>query len=339
MYKRLSIMIVFLVALVGCNTDAVGDAVDTTGEEVEQEVVQTIRMASWSQPITEQINLLTEEKDFFADQGLEVEFIPGAGGGDAITAIAANQADIAFTDPGSFFGALSQGEDLVAIYNIYPQNVFNVVSLKDADIQGPEDLKGKKVGVYSLSSGTRHNLLILLKQAGLTEEDVDIIETGVLNFAPLMQGQVDATAATDTGFATGIEKGLEGTNVIEVKDYLNYSSDLFVVTRETYEQDKEMLTRFLTAYRESVLWMMEEPEEAAAHAVEFALDGKDEAHNQTIVQLRNEASMPLSGDLADLGNIDITQLQEAADHYYELELIPNKIQIEDHVVEPVFLDE
>jgi hypothetical protein len=33
-----------------------------------------------------------------------------------------------------------------------------------------------------------------LHQAGLTEADVTVVVTGLLNFAPLMQGQVDATA-------------------------------------------------------------------------------------------------------------------------------------------------
>ena len=58
--------------------------------------------------------------------------MPGAGGGDAIRNMLSGQADVAFTDPGSFFTALDKGEKLVAIYDIYPRNVFNVVSLKSA---------------------------------------------------------------------------------------------------------------------------------------------------------------------------------------------------------------
>lgn len=89
-------------------------------------------------------------------------YLPGAGGGDAIRNILSGQADVAFTDPGSFFMALDKGEKLVAIYDIYPQNVFNVVSLKSSGIRKPADLKGKKIGVYSLASGTRQNLLVML---------------------------------------------------------------------------------------------------------------------------------------------------------------------------------
>ena len=121
-----------------------------------------VRLAGWSKPISEITNILAEpDKGFFKAQGVELAYLPGAGGGDAIRNMLSGQADVAFTDPGSFFMALDKGEKLVAIYDIYPQNVFNVVSLKSAGIHKPADLKGKKIGVYSLSSGTRQNLLVM----------------------------------------------------------------------------------------------------------------------------------------------------------------------------------
>lgn len=297
--------------------------------EVEpSEELQTVRVASWSQPISEQTNLLVdEEKRFFLDDGLKLEFIPGAGGGDAIRNILSGQADIAYTDPGSLYFALDQGEKLRVIYNIYPQNVFNVVSLKDKNITKPEDLKGKTIGVYSLSSGTRQNLLVLLHQAGLTEEDVTIVETGLLNFAPLIQGQVDATAATDTGLVTAMGKGLGEVNVIEVKDYLNIPSDLFVVTEETYQTKKQLISDFVKAYQNSAKWMIDNPEEAAALAVEYAIDGKDKANNLQVIKLRNLSSISLDTEQNGLGALNVELLQQGADVYKNIGLIENELDL------------
>ncbi len=73
---------------------------------------------------------------------------------------------------------------------------------------------------------------------------MEIIETGVLNFAPLIHGQVDATSATDTALVAAQANGLGEVNVIQVKDYFNYSNDLFVVTEETYAQKKSSCTHF-----------------------------------------------------------------------------------------------
>jgi NitT/TauT family transport system substrate-binding protein len=320
--------IIPLLMLVGCVST------NTEQQAAKKTQLDSVKVASWSQPISEQTNLLVnEEKDFFKDQGLKVEFIPGAGGGDAIKNILSGQADIAFTDPGSLYFALNQGAKLKVIYNIYPQNVFNVVSLKESNILKPEDLKGKKIGVYSLSSGTRQNLLVLLNQAGLSEKDVTIVETGLLNFAPLIQGQVDATAATDTGLVTAKEKGLVDVNVMEVKDYLNVPSDIFVVTEQTYNDKKDLLKKFVEGYQTSAEWMINQPEDAAELAVKYAIDGKDKKHNLEIIQLRNQASISEATSVRGLGALEAEVLQQGADIYKTLGLIQKDLQMTDVIVE------
>lgn len=335
MKKRIISFLIVAVFLTVTGCAGTNQEQQTSNQQEQKEAEQEkIRVASWSQPITEQTNLLVdEEKKFFSEQGIDMEFIPGAGGGDAIKNILSGQADIAFTDPGSLLFALDKGEKLKVIYNIYPQNVFNVVSLKEKNITKPEDLKGKTIGVYSLSSGTRQNLLVLLHQAGLTENDVEIVETGLLNFAPLMQGQVDATAATDTGLLMAKEKGLGDSNVINVKDALNIPSDVFVVTEEVFNEKKEVLQTFLQAYQNSAEWMINEPEEAASLAVEYAIDGKEEKRNLEIIKLRNLSSQSELTKEKGLGALDAEIFQQAADTYHSLGLIENTLNMSEVVEE------
>ncbi|MBB6444079.1 ABC transporter substrate-binding protein [Bacillus benzoevorans] len=326
-------MVFILLFLAACG------AKEETGSTNEKEKMQPITVANWSQPITEATNLLVdEEKGFFKEKGIDLTVIPGAGGGDAVKNILSGQADVAFTDPGSLYFALDKGEKLKVIYNIYPQNVFNVVSLKQSKIEKPEDLKGKTIGVYSLTSGTRQNLLILLHQAGLTEKDVNIVETGISNFAPLMQGQVDATAATDTGLFLAKQKGLGDVNVIEVKDYLNIPSDVFVVTEKTYEEKKDELKKFIAAYRDSAEWMVKHPEEAATLAKKAAIDGKDEKVNLEIIKLRNASSISAGTEENGLGAMDVSVLQQGADTYQRLGLVKNKLDMSQVITEE-FLEE
>ncbi len=294
--------------------------------------LEKITLAGWSKPITEIINLLAEpDKGFFRAQGLALEYLPGAGGGDALRNLLSGQADVAFTDPGSFFAALDKGARLRAVYDIYPQNVFNVVTLASSGITAPADLKGKRIGVYSLSSGTRQNLQILLQQAGLSENDVTVVVTGLLNFAPLIQGQVDATAATDTGLALARRRGVGEVHVIEVGKYLNYSSDLLVVREATYQQDKDRLRRFLAAYRRSVEWMIGEPGQAASLAQRRAIDGQDAALNREIIDVRNRSSVSDLTRRRGLGTLDLASLQQAADAYLKLGLISRGIAVRDVV--------
>ena len=285
-------------------------------------------VAGWSKPISEITNLLSEpDKGFFKAMGIDLGYVPGTGGGSAITNMLSGAADIAFTDPASFYQALDKGEKLIAIYNIYPQNVFNVVSPKSRNITKPSDLKGKKIGVYSMSSGTRQNLQVLLHQVGLSEKDVTIQVTGLLNFAPVIQGQVDATAATDTGLFVGKLKGLKDVNVIEVKDHLNVPSDMFVVTEETYKMRKDLLRRFLSAYRDSTQWMIDNPEEAAKLAITRSINGRNEAVNLAIIKIRNASAVSVTTQSKGLGHFDLDLLQKGAQTFRELGLIRTKIDV------------
>jgi NitT/TauT family transport system substrate-binding protein len=311
-------------------TCVLGLLISATGYAQTPAKLDKVVIASWGKPITEITNLLVEEdKGFFKAKGIEMAIIPGAGGADAIRNLLSGQADVAFTDPASFFTAIDKGEKLRAIYDIYPQNIFNLVSLKSRNITKPSDLKGKRIGVYSLASGTRQNLQILLHQAGLTEADVTIVVTGLLNFLPLMQGQVDATAATDTGLLVGKQKGLGDVNVMEVKNYVNISSDFFVVREETYQQKKDLLKRFLQAYQDSAEWMMRSPQEAAKLAVKFALDGQNEATNLEVIKLRNATSVSPVTQQKGLGAFDMNVIQKGANSYKAFGLIQRDIKVAD----------
>src|SRR5262245_39847745 len=66
-----------------------------------QAAPQTVkmRMACWSNPLSEQTNVYAaQEFGWFTDQGIDFEFIPGAGGGDALKNLLAGNADIAFAN-------------------------------------------------------------------------------------------------------------------------------------------------------------------------------------------------------------------------------------------------
>ena len=288
-----------------------------------------IRMACWSQPISEQTNVFAaQEFGWFREAELEFTFVPGAGGGAAVKHVLAGNADIAFANLEPLFFAADSGEKLKAVYNIYPQNVFNVVSPISKNITKPQDLKGKRLGVYSLESGTRHNLRIILRAVGLDEKDVEVVPTGVLNFGPLMQGQVDATAATDTGLWTAQQQGLGDVHIIWARDYLNTPTDAFIVSEEFYTTRREPLAAFLKAYKRGTQWMLDHPDEAAQLAVKHAIDGKDSQRNLALIKLRNAVTVDEHTRQHGLGWFDIALLEKVERTFRELGLTKNTLEIQ-----------
>lgn len=305
-------------ALAGCAADG--------GTSDEQEPA---RLAVWSQPLAEQANVYAaQEFGFFEEQGLDFEFIPGAGGGDAVQHLVAGNADLAFTNVEALLFAADEEAELKAVYNIYPQNVFNVVSPKGAGVSEPEDLEGKKVGVYSRTSGTYHNLLYILSSVGMEEADVEVVPVGVANFGPLISGEVDAMAATDTGLWLAQQRGLGEADVIQARDFFNSPSDVMVVREETYEENKDYIRRFLTAYKKGSEWMLEHPGEAAELAKDYAVNADDPEENLEMVRLRNEATVSAATAEHGLGWFELDLLRDQAGKYRELGLVEDPIDVD-----------
>jgi len=290
---------------------------------------EKLRMACWSQPISEQANVYAaQEFGWFKEQGLDFEFVPGAGGGDALKHVLAGNVDFGFTNVEPILFGVEQGAQVQVVYNIYPKNVFNVVSLKSRSITRPQDLKGKRVGVYSMASGTRHNLLVILHSVGLKESEVEVVATGVLNFGPLMEGRLDATAATDTGLWAAQQKGLGEVNVIWARDYLDIPTDVFAVRAETAQARGDLVKRFLRAYRKGSRWMLDNPEKAAELAVKYATDGQDARRNLEIIKLRNASTVSEGTKRHGLGWFDLEILKRVEKTYLELGLLKKRVDVE-----------
>jgi NitT/TauT family transport system substrate-binding protein len=118
---------------------------------------------------------------------------------------------------------------------------------------------------------------------------------------------------------------------MEVRDVLNMSSDVFVVREETYQQKKDVLRRFLLAYRDSAQWMIDNPQEAARLAVKRAIDGQNEAVNLEVIRLRNASSVSPLTQRQGLGALDLDALQKGADTWKKIGLIQNDLRMRDVV--------
>jgi NitT/TauT family transport system substrate-binding protein len=312
-----------LLAACGSRAAAPGPQASTGGS------VTKARMACWSNPLSEQTNLFAaQEFGWFAEQGLDFEFIPGAGGGDALKQILAGNADVAFANLEPVLFALEQSTRLRAVWNVYPENVFNVVVPRSSGITRPEDLKGRRVGVYSQASGTRYNLMVILRSVGLRESDVEMVAVGVGNFGPLVEGKVDAMAATDTGLWAAEAQGLPEHQVFWARDYLNTPTDAFVVTEEVYQTRKDFLQRFFRAYRQGTQWMLDHPDDAAQLAIKYATDGQDPKRNLEIIKLRNASTVNAGIRQHGLGWFDLDVLRQVGSTFYDLGLLKSRVDVD-----------
>ena len=135
------------------------------------------------------------QKGFFADEGIDLEIVPGGPNIDGVAGVASGQAAVGQTSSSpSVMLARSAGIPIKAIAAGYQKHPFTYFSLKKNPIRTPQDMIGKTIATQP----TAYILLrALLAKNNIPEDKVKIVNMGS-DMNQLMTGQVDAV----TGWLT-----------------------------------------------------------------------------------------------------------------------------------------
>ena len=135
---------------------------------------------------------IAQEKGYFAEEGLNVEFYYAAAA-DIVKNVAAGNVEFGFPNADAVVAAKAQGIPVKVVHTTYQEGLGAIIFGKDSGITEPKDLKGKKVAVTSLGSANYFQLEAAMKSAGMSINDVqvEIVGTGAILTA-LTEGQVDA---------------------------------------------------------------------------------------------------------------------------------------------------
>src|SRR5204863_10096136 len=101
-------------------------------------------------------NKLTEALGYFKDQNLTVNLIDEPSGKDATTALIAGEVEGSSGSYDHTIDVAGRGKNLVQVVQLLraPGEAEMVATAKANDIKGPQDFKGRKLGVTSIGSGT-----------------------------------------------------------------------------------------------------------------------------------------------------------------------------------------
>ena len=155
---------------------------------------------------------LAEQNGYYKDAGLQVEF-QNKIDPDLITLTGQGAIDVGIGDGTSVIPAASNGipvEYIATIYGKFPNVVFAKAS---SGITKAADLKGKKIGTPGRYGSSWIMLQALLGSAGLTTDEVQIVEyPDYTQRAAVEQGAVDAA----TGFSNNepVQMQLDGTKPV-----------------------------------------------------------------------------------------------------------------------------
>ncbi|MBE6469820.1 MAG: transporter substrate-binding domain-containing protein [Coriobacteriaceae bacterium] len=187
------------------------------------------------------------EQGFFEKMGITVETQQFQGGPAEITAMQSGDIDIAQIGHGAH--ALCIGGD-AKVFAFDQLSKADAVVVNKSKVADAKALKGKKVGV---ASGTSSEIILnlLLRDAGLTESDIEKVEMDVSGMTTaLIAGQIDAAATWSPNTVT-IEEKL-GDDYLVLADNSDYADEVafpgsFVCLPDYADKNAEVLERFAAA--------------------------------------------------------------------------------------------
>jgi len=208
--------------------------------------------------------MAAQSQGFFAQQGLTVQVLPFSSGKEALNAVLVGKAQVATAaDIAIMFAALER-QPIRIISTIYRvERDHGVVARRDAGIQAPADLKGKRIGVTMQTSG-HFTLDAYLNLQRLAESQVQLVNYKPEQLMPaLLNHEVDAVAGWDP-FLQAITAQL-GTNALRFSGQEVYESIYNLVTTDNYlQQNKGQMVQLLLALRDGEQFCRQYPMQASA---------------------------------------------------------------------------
>lgn len=287
-----SIAVAATVALAACSSGAAeagGDAESFGDLNIQFSWVKNAEFAG---------EYFADENGYFTDAGFDaVTFTAGPSATESI--VLSGTALVGISNPVSTAPViLEEDAPLKIIGTTYQKNPYTILSLADAgNIQTPDDLKGKKIGVQAGPNETLFDALLAVNDI----DPADVTKVPVeYDPAPLVNGEVDGFFAFVTNESITVENlGNEVANLLLADNGLPFVAESFVVTQQSIDENREALKAFL--YAEILGWKdaVADPEESARLAVEVY--GKDlgldaakelaqaEAQNTLLIQTEETA--------------------------------------------------
>ena len=273
MKRMISFILVCALLLCGCSTSPNNE---TNNEWKELDVV-----LDWYPNALHAFMYVAIENGYYEEEGLKVNIRFPANANDAISLVAAGQADIGLYYQQDVIQARANQDVPVKSIGAVVQGPLNIVlSLEEKNITGAEDLVGKTVG-YAGTELSEALIRSIMQYVGADYSDVTMIDVGFDLMSSMTTGNVDATIGCLVNHEVPqMEEEGFSVNWFDLDDYgvPTYYEGVFLANDDAIEHDSETLKAFLRASAKGFADMKANPEEAL----------------QILLANQNEENFPLS---------------------------------------------
>jgi NitT/TauT family transport system substrate-binding protein len=201
---------------------------------------------------------------YFAAEKLTATNLLTGGSAAAVQAVGSGSADITGADLGSVMQAVEKGVNLRVVGSLVTNWPWRIAVLPGSAIKTGADLKGKKIGIISLASGSFPYAKAVMTGSGLEITDAEYIPVGLGAPAAnaLSSGSVDALALYTAVYAQIESAGTALRYLANPSSMVGVQSLVWVTTADFAEKNPQVIERFLRAAYKALTFSGTSPEKA-----------------------------------------------------------------------------
>lgn len=245
-----------------CNTASNSTETATTDSEATAAPTSAMALSLGTAPWVGQVPLyIAQEKGFFAEEGLDFELRNFGDSGGYLSAFLANKLDSLSLVSSEAVTLLDQGKDYKIVL-IQDNSVGGDGILAKDSIASIADFKGKKVAVDT--SGVSYFFLLqVLKEAGLSKDDITVINTEPSAAASAFQtGNVDIAVTYAPYLQQADDAVADGRIIYDSSEMPTAIIDMYIFDSAYVEKNPAAVQAFVNGIFKGIEFLKENPEEA-----------------------------------------------------------------------------
>ena len=245
-----------------------------------------LRVATCARTITTGVGApfaVAMKMGWFKQDGIEVELVPMPGSTDCVKNVATKEVPFSLPSVEPLAIGRPQGIRAKVFYTAYQGNIYGIAVPADSPAQKMADLKGKNIGVISMSSAGVIVARALAATSGMNpDRDVNIVVAGegAQTAAMLRSRAVDALSQFDTQYAMVENAGVK-LRMLDTKDIDHFPSNGFLALEDTLKTRRKEAVALARGYARGTIFAINNPEAAVRILYEVFPQvkptGKDEA--------------------------------------------------------------
>jgi NitT/TauT family transport system substrate-binding protein len=208
---------------------------------------------------------IAQDRGFFREQGIDVQFVPFATADDVIAPLTAGAIDVAAGTPSAtLYNAIGNGSTLKIVADMgtaTPGFGYNLLVVRKAlsdsgKVKSIHDLKGLTVADVAAGSTSTSTLNEALKSVGLSLDDIKNVKMSYADMeAALKAGTIDAALFPDPEVSDAIDKGY--ATAIAPSDTFYVNQQLAVLLYGgAFIKTADPARRFMLAYLKGVRFFL-----------------------------------------------------------------------------------